>query len=88
MSVLGATWVQAAAHTVSVVPFLDRRSSLECIDLNQLSHGRPWSSMSVELHDPHSRLTDVWLSNRSTTVQPGAEDLADIHLHQDIHLAP
>lgn len=42
----------------------------------------------MELHGPHSRLTDVWLRDRSTTVQPGTEDLADIHLHQDIHLTP
>lgn len=38
-------WVQAAAHSVRVVPFLDRRSILERMDLNQLSHVRPWSSM-------------------------------------------
>lgn len=54
--------------------------------MHRLESTIPWAS--VELHGPHSRLTDVWLSNRSTTVQPGAEDLADIHLHQDIHLAP
>lgn len=43
---------------------------------------------SMELLDSRSKLTDVWLRDRSTTVQPETEDMANIHLPQGIHLTP